>query len=197
MQGQDRGQPDWGGPFREFRQSVQITQAVVQIVSMPLCVWTRRFGTWGERFASFHMLLGWIFVPVFGALFFPKDNLGPLMAAWLLTALMLMLHRLQGWWLRKFKGYWVPSQYSGESWIPGSEWAAKGTWEPFAAVCLGGGACFFSAPLGAWLIVAGIAQGFAVGFARDEEKAIIRAARDARARAQYEMEFLRKELGEE
>jgi hypothetical protein len=193
---QKQNEVDYGAPFKEPRQQMQLFMAVVQILSMPLCVWTRRLGTWGDRFPGFHMVLGWFSILLF-AVFYPNAHGGPLMIVWLLTALMLMFHRFQGWWLRTFKGYWVPSQYSGQSWVPGDEWRSKGVWEPFIAMLVGGALCFLSPSVGTWLIVAGVAQGFAVGFARDEEKAVIRAARDARARAQYEMELLRKELGEE
>jgi hypothetical protein len=187
--------PDWGGPFKETRQQVNLLIAIVQIIAMPLSPWFRRFGTWGTRFAGFHMLLGWLSIPLF-ILFFPKADGGPLMAVWLATAFMLLLHRIEGARLR-WKGYWVPSNYSGRSLVPGDEWKAKGVWEPFIAMCLGLAACLESPPVGVWLISAGVCLGFSVGLAQDEERARIRAMRDARAQAEYEMEILKRELGDE
>lgn len=194
---QKRGE-SFGSPeelMRDFRQGIQAFHGLCQLLSWPLSAWTRKFGTWGDRNASGYMAAGWMAMLLF-ALPFPKDDHGPLVGLWLATAVMLLLHRVKGAWLRK-KGHWVPSMYTGDSRIPGDNWRAKGTWEPGLAILLGAGLCLWNAPVGAWLIVAGIAQGFAVGFAREEERAAVRAARDARALAQYEMELLRKELGED
>jgi hypothetical protein len=188
--------PDPGGPpFREMRQQMQVLIGVMQIVAMPLSAHTRRLGTWGDRYVGFHMALGWLSMPAF-ALFFPEADVRPLLLAWLTTGILLAAHRVCGWW-RTLRGYWAPSQYSGGSWIPGDEWKAKGHWEPFLALLLGMAACLYSPVVGTWLIAAAACQAVVVALAQDEEKAIVRAARDARFRAQYEMDLLRKELGEQ
>lgn len=142
------------------------------------------------------MALGWLAM-LFFPLLYPQADGVPFLLLWLGMAGLLVVHRIRGWWLRAFRGYWVPSQYSGGSWIPGDEWKAKGTWEVFGAVLLEGALCLWNPIVGTWLIAAGVCQGFAVGLARDEEKAILRAARDARFRARYEMDPLRRELGEQ
>jgi hypothetical protein len=195
MQRNDNNGPDLGAPFKEARQQMQLLVAAVQILSMPLSAFTRRFGTWGERYANHHMAMGWLAIPVF-VIFFPQADGRPILWVWFGTAYMLLLHRVRGWRMR-LKGYWVPSQYFGQSRIPGDEWKAKGQWEPFLAVVAGMAACLYNPVVGTWLITAGVCQSFAVGLARDQEKAVVRAARDARAQAQYEMDLLRQELGEQ
>lgn len=192
MQTQRDNGPDWGGPFREARQHFQVFTGLVQIVSAPLTAWTRKFGTWGERYAGFQMVLGWLLIPV-AAAFAPRDDPGPLVLFWFATTLMLMLHRAEGVRLRR-RGYAPHSRYSGVSRVPGDEWFAKGTVEPLLAILAGIFACLVCPPLGGWLITAGICQGFAVGLSRDEERARIRSMRDARAQALYDMELLRREV---
>lgn len=193
MQRQDG--PDWGQPFRETRQQMQLLLGLAQVVAMPLSAWTRRFGTWGERYPGLLMAAGWTTMPLF-AVFFPAADPGPLLAVWLVTAVMLLLHRIEGVRLRR-KGRVVHSLYSGESWVPGDPWYAKQTAEPGVAILLGIFAALECPPLGAWLIAAGLGQGLTVALAYEAERAAVREARDARLRAEYEMGLLRRELGED
>jgi hypothetical protein len=183
-----------GPPFQESREDFKRVVGVAQIVSGMLPVWLRRFGTWEDRYASFQMALSWIFMLLFGPLFFPHYPPRPMLIFFGLTTLLLLIHRGRGIQLR-LRGYQCHSRYSGRSRIPGDEVRAKTTKEPLFVIGAGLACLAFNlVPLGAYLLIAAVCHAFSCGIQAAADNARIRAARDAMLEARWLAGRLRDEL---
>jgi len=189
----DQQQQQQKPPFHDVRQSVNAFIGLCQIISKPMEAWLRRPGTWGDRYVNHQMLLGWLFIPLFSALLFPREPQGPMLWFMVLTALVLLVHRVRGWRLRR-RGYRPHSRYMGRSWVP---WAssvnAKCNWEPTLVWMLVPVTIPFCVPLGVYFLVAGSALFFAANWQRDADAARLRQMRDLKWEQLWLMERMQDE----
>ncbi len=190
---QDQPQEQQHPPFHELRQNFGLFIGICQIIGKPLEAWLRQPGTWGERYVTHQTLLGWLFIPVFSGLLYPREPQGPVICFWWLTACLLIAHRLRGWRLRR-KGYRPHSRYMGRSWLPcRSEVNAKCNWEPTLVWIAGPLLMGISIPLGVYMLVAGSALFFAAGWQNAADKARLRQIRDARLDQEWLMERIQED----
>ncbi len=143
-------------PFQQLRQDFSLFIGVCQIIGKPLEPWLRKPGTWGDRHVNHQMVMGWLFIPVFSSLMYPRESQTAVIWFWGLTLWLLLVHRIRGWWLR-WRGYRPHSRYMGWSWMPGDEVNAKCRGEPLLALLSGLLLMHISKPLGMYLLLGGTA----------------------------------------
>lgn len=166
----------------EKRQELTIGQqmsamaGLCKIISSPLLVVLRRWGTMGERATGGQMALG-----VFGLWIYLTLAKEPLTGAGTLIVLLVALayHQHRRRQLERM-GYDVHSLYTGIPWMKGDELTVKRGKEPLFVVVAGIVVMSFSMPLGVYLILAGFCHGTAVGYSMMRMKSQVRAMRDAR-----------------
>lgn len=170
-----------GDPFADLKRSLDVALFVGQVLSLPWTAWTRRFGTWGENYAGFHMLCGVAALFVWAALF-PRHDPAALVGFGLATCLLLAVHRVAGV-VRRWRGEPAPhSRYTGESRLAfgyGDAWA-KTTGEVAAGLAAGGLLVAVSVPLGAYVLCAAVCGGLVNAAEVDAERSRRTRLRDAR-----------------
>ena len=170
--------------MQEARDGLNLMVAAAATVSAALTPWTRRPGTWGERANGMFAVLGFLFVPVYGALWWPKEPQQALWYFWGLTAVLLFIGRLRGVWLRR-RGYVVHSQYNGKPILPGPERTMKGVIQPLIVAAIGFCICSVNVPLGSYLMLAAGGQTVVAAFQGSMEQARLRQMRDAQLESEY------------
>ncbi|MCE9564622.1 MAG: hypothetical protein K8U57_21520 [Planctomycetes bacterium] len=177
--------------MKDAKKAFNLLLFFAQVWSLPLEVYVRRGGTWGSKYMGFHCLLGMLFIPVFGAILFPKDDQTPFFGFMVFTGLMLVAHRIEGWKKQK-AGYVVHSRYSGQSIFPGNEFRAKSVFEPALLAAVGGAVLYLSVPLGMYLMGGSVALSLVYSMAEEQDMARVRQMRDAQIEARYYAERARE-----
>jgi hypothetical protein len=176
--------------FHDIRQTANAVVGLAQVLCKPAEVVLRVPGTWGERYANFQMVLGWLFLFFFPALFFRGDDPRP--CWWLFAGVTawLCVHRVAGIW-RRWRGYRPHSMYSGRSGFGGNEVRAKTFLEPLLLITGGIVLLGWDRPLGTYVILSGVTLGIAGAWQVAADNAQIRAARDA----QLDAAWLQERMG--
>ena len=197
MHDQQNGQSQ--SPMQDMRQNVNILVGLAQCISKPIESLLRRPGTWGERYMNLQAILGWIFCAMFSSLYrdqyppFYRSNCNPMPMFYLLLGItgMLLLHRVAGIW-RRLRGYVCHSVYTGQSWFFGKETTAKGFLEPFTLIAFGVAFMGYNLPLGAYLVICGIALGINGAYQTAADNVRIRQAKDE----QLDAMWMQKRMGQ-
>lgn len=161
---------------------VNIGIAVVQIISHMVELFLRRPGTFGSRYVGFQFVLSWLFL-FFFPVFFQREDPRPLLAFWVASTVMLLVHRIAGGW-RQWYGHETHSRSGGESWFSGS-FTARCVKELLALIALAIGAFSFSAPLGTYLMISAACLYLSMVYLAEADRARVRAAKDARMDAEW------------
>lgn len=167
---QQQVQPD---KLPEINEITGLIHAVISLHAFTVAVFLRRPGTAGDRWANgLFLLFALAYVPLF-CLFFPPQEIGPMLYVWYASTGLTILHRLFN--DREEYGY-----YSGRSWL-GTDEQAKGRREVLFVAALGILASP-SAPVRAWLLIGAVCLLLEVTIERQRNNVFRRAARDARMR---------------
>lgn len=189
-----RGDPkETGG---DLKRQLNVAIALVDAVSFPTEVWTNRFGTWGPRYLGMQAVLGLIWPVVFGTFCGPHPRIGDLFQFWVLTMVLLLVHRVAGM-VRRRRGYTCHSRYWGTSWFergPGIKAQRRARTADAVAVS-GVGLLFFSAgsvPLGAFLLIGGVAKLVSDGMHYHATAMRVQQMEDARIENEYYADLYRE-----
>jgi hypothetical protein len=177
----------------EMRQGITMAVISAAILCRPLAAYMRVFGSCGEKYFGGWAALGWVIMPCF-CLFYPREDVTPMIWFFLLTGLMFIGHRFQGAVNRR-KGMVVHSNGDGDSRlasVSADQAYVKQTVEAGVAILAGVLGCAVSSALGSWLIVSGLAHGFWHGWQQDRENAIVREQRDRMLEMEYMEDLMRR-----
>jgi hypothetical protein len=177
--------------FEDLKQQFNIGVGVSQIFSKPVQVWLHRPGTWGDRFANYQLVIGFIAMWAFGPLCFAQDSQCGMTVFCLLTTAMLLVHRLAGHWNRRAIAQ-THSHYSGTPWLPGDEMRVKTKLEPLLLICVGPVVIGFYPPLGTYLLLTGIALAISMAWQAAAHNARIRSIRDSKIEQEWLMGEMKK-----
>lgn len=169
-------------------ENINAAVGLCQIISMPLLLVLRRWGTMGERISGgFQMALGCLLLIVILAMSKEK-YLGPYVMYVML--ILFLVHNGKRKQLQR-KGYRCHSMYTGQPWFGGDK--IKGSAEPAYVLMIGMFTLPFSLVLGGYVMVAGICLGTAFSYYQVRMDAQVRSLRDA----QHEQEVLRELMEKE
>lgn len=164
-------------------ENISAAVGLCQIISMPLLLVLRRWGTMGERISGgLQMVLGCLFLIVVIGLSNEK-YLGPYVMYVMLV--LFLVHNGKRKQLQR-KGYRVHSMYTGIPWFGGDK--VKGSGEPSYVLLIGMFTLPFSLVLGGYVMVAGVCLGVSYSYFQARMDAQVRALRDAK----QEQELLRE-----
>lgn len=187
MAGHDPRKGADGGPLDDFRKSLNLIQFIAQCWAVPLEAWTRKAGTWGDRYLTgIHPLVGMCILGAFPA-FFPDPTGVTAALLWgflILTLVLLAGHSARGWYRRR-RGLVVHSRYSGESIFSGDEYRAKCVWEPLLVLVIGSFCFAVSVGLGAYLVIGALSLSLIHSINQEADNARLRQMRDSQIEAEY------------
>lgn len=163
---------------------------MVTIGSMVNLLWTKP-GTSGERHMGFHVLLGFLFIPLYAGLFFPYHDATLILYFWMFMLFYLLWHRIRGIVLQ-YRGYRPHSQSCGERRLAGVVGPLHGLiLETVVTIGAGMVVAMFNEPAGCYLALAGFCNGVARAWVRESERVQITIMHDAQLHAEYMMERFR------
>ncbi len=179
--------------LESFRNSAYWMAFLAQTLAVSVEVILHR--RMGSRAVGLRGFAAFLLIPMW-MIFFPHDNVVPLMFFWLLFILGCARQRLSS-----VLGDLGHSRYTGvpslQRFLPWcSEMFLKRTVEPVLVMVTGVLFLGLSQSLGSYLIVAGVGLGMSISLGEAVEKAKVRDLFDARAEQQSLMDRFRQEYGE-
>lgn len=169
-------------------ENISAAVGLCQIISMPLLLVLRRWGTMGERISGgFQMVLGCLVLIVVIGLSKEK-YLGP----WVMYVMLILclVHNTKRKQLQR-KGYRVHSMYTGIPWFGGDK--VKSGTEPAFVLLVGVLTLPLSMVLGIYLIGASVCMVAAYSYFQVRMDAQVRAIRDAKAEQETLRELMEAE----
>ncbi len=188
-----------GGPVADWRAGFNVLRFAARAAALPVEVFVRRFGTWGDRHLGMAALAGLLWPFLFMGLYGPDRGLGAVLDFWVAMAAALGLHRAAGL-ARRRRGEAVHSRDVGTSRFAGrplvrSAQAAHGLEVVFALVAALLAFEGVSKPLGGFLLVSALGHCFTLCLAHQATDARLRAMRDAELEAGYYAHLYRERFG--
>lgn len=188
-------------PPGEVRRSYDLALFAAGVLAFPVVAFTTRLGTWGRRYPGLTGVLGFIWPPVFAALYGPRPGVGAVLAFWAALAAVLLAHRAWGAVLDR-RGRRCHSQFWGRSWFERADAPAPSRTPRLlaSAVALAAGLLcqeWVSLPLGLLLAGGAAAKLVSETAAFRALDARLRQMADARIEAAYLLAQYRRRYGDD
>ena len=188
----DGAAADWRGAFNLLRFAARAA-------ALPVEVFVRRWGTWGDRHLGVEALAGLAWPLLFLGLYGPDPGLGAVADFWAVMAAALVLHRMAGL-ARRRRGAVVHSRFVGVSRFEGlplvrTVQAAHGLEIAFALAAALLAFAAVSKPLGGLLLASAVGHAVTLCLAHQATDARLRAMRDAELEAGYYADLYRERFG--